>query len=194
VSLDVAIVVGHHRVVKGAVAVDGVAEFDWNLRLALQIPRELELLGRRGAVMFRPSNGLYSAQMKAVAEQVRAHGARCALELHFNSVELKPGVPGPQRTTVLYWPGSSRGARLAEIAAGEIGDAIGGPERTRAFRPQATSWAGAPLYFLELTHCPAVILEPHFGCTAEDHEAATAARDDGRLAAAIARAVHRFLE
>ena len=82
---------------------------------------------------------------------------------------------------------------LATIAAQEIADCIGGQDRARSARGQAESWAGAPLYFLQKTPCPAVILEPHFGCTADDHLASTAARDDGRLAAAIARAVHRFL-
>ena len=88
---------------------------------------------------------------------------------------------------------------LAKYAGGAIG------HHSRGIKGQARSWAktgwrtddgtihdapvagaevvpnGAPLYILQLTRAPAVILEPFFGDHPADAEAATAARDSGKL-------------
>jgi N-acetylmuramoyl-L-alanine amidase len=189
----VAVVVGHSRSAQGAVAVDGTSEWRWNGVLAADLSAKLAAIGYHAPVILRPETGTYSSQMAHVAEQVGA--ASCAVELHFNSIDVS-GLPPeklPRRTTALHWPGSTRGAELAQGLAEDMAVAIGGPKRPRSARAQSTSWAGAPLLFLRETRCPAVICEPHFGCTADDHAASTAARDTGRLAQAMAVAIDAFL-
>ena len=201
-ALDVAIVVGHDSTSQGARAVDGVREWTWTRPLATQVAVELERRGRRAGVLLRDTHGGYQAKMKRVAGAITAAGAQVAVELHFNA----NGGSGTGRTEVLYWPGSSRGQKLAALMADQVAECLG-PKRRRQAVAQARSWAhaedldgdgrvdpaGPPLYFLQLTRCPAVIVESHFGDIDSDHTIATEARDDGRLAVAIATAIDSFL-
>jgi N-acetylmuramoyl-L-alanine amidase len=189
----VAIAIGHNEAAQGATAVDGVTEYVWNTPLAEQLRDELVKLGHDASVYLRASNRSYTDQMQRLTDAIDRDQADVAVELHFNSIAMKPGDPGPQRTTVLHWPGSYSGGKLARILADEIADVIGGPDRPRAARAQDKSWAGLDLLFLKLTRCPAIICEPHFGCTPADHAAATRARDSGELAVAMARGIDAFL-
>ena len=189
-----AIVVGHDANSQGAIATDGASEWRWNRPLALMVQAELQSLGRAASVHYRPQFGSYTDKMRQLVAEIPRE-ARVAVELHFNSLDTAGLTPEklPRRTTVLHWPGSAEGERLAGHLAPEIARAIGGPSRRWTVRGQATSWSGASLDFLKLTRCPAVIVEPHFGCTSDDHQAATRARDTGRLAEGIARGIHAFL-
>lgn len=199
--MDVAVVVGHDSVSQGARAVDGVREWTWNSPLANQVAHELERRGRKAAVFLRPTEGTYEQRMRKLAGAITASQARVAVELHFNA---NGGSRGS--TIVLHWPGSERGRKLAEGMAPAAAAAIA-PNRRHLTLAQARSWAhaedldgdgrvdpaGPPLYFLKLTRCPAVILESHFGDIASDHQVATAARDNGSLAAAVAASLDAFL-
>src|SRR5690606_28623408 len=104
-----------------------------------------------------------------------------------------------------HWPGSARGLEAARRLSAAVAGAIG--LRDRGAVAQARSWngpatvgpdgvpvpGGPPLYLLQLTRAPAVIVESFFGSNERDTELATAARDDGRLPRAMAHAVADIL-
>lgn len=202
-SVDVVITVGHDSDRRGAVAVDGVTEWDFHRKTAHSLAAELAVMGIRAVVEYRTPGLGYTSAMAHLVARVNAHRPLVALELHFNA-----GGSAAHGAEALHWPGSVNGQRLATSLARAC--AIGGSVRNRGAVAQARSWnadgklvddngdgkpdpQGPPLYFLRDTHCLAVIVETHFGSNAEDHRHATTARDDGQLAHAMAIALSTWV-
>lgn len=93
-----------------------------------------------------------------INEQCRRHNIKLAVEIHFNSDASKRA----KGSETLYCPGSVRGEMLATIVQGAVAS-IFPPNRG----PKAGWWKMDPSlgkkdYFLEKTHCPALIIEPEF--------------------------------
>lgn len=179
--LKVAVVVGHSASDKGAVSVNGTQEYDWNSVLAESLCEELRALGVEVVTHERPA-GWYTPAMMHLVRAINADSPSCAIELHFDG-----GLPEWHGASALHWPGSTLSEALAAGVALSAAKASG--VRNRGAIAQTKSSSGKPLYFLKSTKCPAIILESHFGCNAEDHWLATHARDDGSLAREIAQAV-----
>lgn len=180
--MKLAIVVGHSQERQGAVAVDKVQEWTWQRVLAHQVMAEVS--GSR--VFYRPA-GPYTRAMKKLVAEVNGWEPDLVVSLHFNAFAEPPGIDPVHGTMALHWPGSRAGRRWAGILSAAVADA----QRTRDKGPreQAKSWGGATLWILQATKAPAVILETHYGDTASDHRKATEARDCGRTARAIAKAI-----
>lgn len=196
--IDVALSIGHTPQAPGARYLDShVHEYHWNAELAPRLGCAMTAAGLSVAT-FQRDEGPYTAAMRKLCDAINAARPRLVLELHFNA-------GGGSGAMGVHWPGSSAGQRAARILATAAATAIGIPNRGAV--PQARSWngpvrtdekgkpapGGPPLYLLQLTAAPAVILEPFFGDRAGEAEAATRARDDGRLSAALAAAVVEVL-
>ena len=185
--MRVALAAGHTPRAWGATAVDGAREHVWQVVLVHQVLNELRARGHEAEVFRRPE-GPYLTAMASLVEQVNAWRPDLALELHFDACPLADEAQrekwsGP---TGLHWPGSARGEAHARALASAVGVATGRRARVRS---QTTSSSGKPLLWLRDIARPSVLLETHFGSHRQDHAEATRARDDGRLAAAIAGAV-----
>jgi len=119
----------------------------------------------------------YGTAMFNLANQIRMARATFAIELHFNSADSDAN--GHEW---LYWHSSLIGRRIAE----RFHDAFSKKfpkiksRGTKAIQKQDRGGK-----FLELTHCPAVILEPLFGSSVED----CSKIDIARLAEAYAEAI-----
>ena len=184
----IAIVVGHSEASPGARLLDSaVYEWHWNRVLAEKLAGDLALAGVQSKIFRRPEVGTYQEQMRAVCSAINEfRGTKLVVALHFNA------MPADYRGTkagcvALYYPGSAAGARAAAALSAAASVATG--NRDRGIRARGVSWSGAPLYVLQLTRAPAVILEPFFGGHPGDAAAATQARDGGQLSEALARAI-----
>lgn len=180
--MKLALVIGHSSSSKGAVAVDGVQEWDWTRPLAGQIERLAPFDVR---TFYRTPNQGYTRPIKRVAREINAWGADAVIALHFNAFPEPPGVESVNGTMALYWPGSTKGRALAAKVSRAVSIAQG--TRDRGAREQASSWGGARLHILADTLAPAIILETHYGDDPEDHRKATSARDSGATAKMIIR-------
>lgn len=201
---DVAIVVGHTPDRPGAVAGDGLSEWQWGHTLAQDLHGACERIGLEPVVASKRTTGTYRERVADVIRRLQNWKPRCLVELHFNA---HPEGSDPRRfggSMGLHWPGSGEGARMAALTSAACAQAIG--HRDRGAIPQARSWngpprtdsagrpvpGGPPLYILKDTPYPAVILETHLGTLAEEHARAREALRDNSLAEAIAAALHRF--
>lgn len=196
--IDVAIVVGHSSRDPGAVAADGITEHEWCGDLASRLHMACLSRGIRSAVYRRPDLP-YRDAMGVLARGLNAAALRLVIELHFNALDKTRSG-----SCALHWPGSVRG----QVAAAALSRAASEAIRIRDLGAiaQARSWAqsrfengrpvpaGPPLYVLQWTRAPAVIVESHFGDNAGDHMAATSARDGGVLPGALADAAGRVLQ
>lgn len=187
---------------------DGVTEHDWADAVVRELSEALTEAGIPCIVDERSDALGYEASMRAIAKRAKQGNAACLLEIHFNSAAVQPGYAAPARTEVLHWPGSVRGESLALLLAGRLDAAI------RPHHPARQSWrviaqdrswsaagvnakgqpvpAGAPLYALSLPHCPAVIVESHFGNNPKDHAAADKALASGEFARAVVAAIREW--
>lgn len=188
--MDVAISVGHSKASPGAVAVDGIAEWHWHHPLANALAVELAGHNLEAEVFYRPELP-YSLAMHDLVQRINRAAPRVVLELHFNAFPEAPGQATVTGTMALYWPTSEMGHQLARKLSAATAQAQGTIDR--GARAQALSWAGAPLYILQNTRAPSVILETHYGDAACDHQRATAARDSGATARALAAALAEVL-
>lgn len=162
----IAICVGHSRKINGRY--DGGAyspsldinERDFNLKVASQLVDMLKDRGIRSKVFDHYNGNGYGAAMSDVAKQVKEARASLAIELHFNSAS--PEANGHEW---LYWHSSEIGKKIAAKFDIEFCKAFPTIKK-RGFKAITKKDRGAK--FLELTHCPAVILEPFFGSSTQD--------------------------
>jgi N-acetylmuramoyl-L-alanine amidase len=183
----IAICIGHSRQVRGgpeggALSCDPVTpEWSHNRRLGMQIARLLEREHFTGALVVDAYQGAsYGEAMRWLAGHLRDLGVRLAVELHFNS----SGRAEARGHEWLHWHASRKGRLAAmELHLAMCGLQSGIPPRgVKAVAP-----GGRGAEFLRRTHCPAVICEPFFGTNEQDW--AWARRNDGALAAAMAKAL-----
>lgn len=188
--IDVAICIGHDRLSQGADP-DGVgpepAEWAVHGVVAGLVATALAESSYRVAVFERES-GKYVDQMTRLIAAVNEAHPRAAIELHANSVTEHH--PDRFATFGLYWPTSNKGRRLAAAVSTPVARALG--TQYREPRPQMTSWAGAPLYFLRDTKMPACIIETHNVHHLDAHHRAIARPQE--LALAIALGLKNWLE
>lgn len=190
-SSPVYLVVGHRAASPGAVGVDGIPEHPWCRILAAQVATLLEARGIHAVVEVNPTTG-YGQRAAESAAKAKAAGAVAWVEFHFNADESGKGA----RSEVLHWDPSPHAPGLAAAILGPMDIAIRkyhGQRTPAAVRATRTNWAGNELTTLKITHCPAVIVESHFGSNRQDHTAATKARDTGELATAIASGIGAWL-
>lgn len=205
-AIDVILVPGHSASSPGAVSVTGISENAWNRPLVTELNARLNGAGVRSTILYRPPNLGYKTAMAALCNEINALAPKVAIEFHFNAT-AQHAATGSE---ALYYPTSDAGAALAELLASACARSI--LTKNRGAIAQARSWnaptvasdghakgvgqtpQGPPLYFLQLTRCPAVIVESHFGDNAADHRAATLARDEGRLVYTLGVEIQRWLE
>jgi N-acetylmuramoyl-L-alanine amidase len=92
---------------------------------------------------------------------INAREPTLAMEIHFNAATDADGNNVGRGCETLYYPGSIKGERLAEIVHGAL---------TPVFEPDRGIKEGwyrmdeknGPDYFLAKTSCPAIIIEPEF--------------------------------
>lgn len=162
----IAICIGHSRKIGGRY--DGGAysdalktnERDFNLKVASQLHDKLADLGIRSKIIDQYAGNGYGSAMADVARQVKDARASLAIELHFNSAS--PEANGHEW---LYWHSSLIGEKVAGKFDAEFTKAFPGIKR-RGLKAITKKDRGGK--FLELTHCPAIILEPFFGSSVQD--------------------------
>lgn len=176
--MKIAIVVGHTSRSQGAVSIDGTSEFAWNSRLAQMIHDENPNTTR---IFNRPAHLGYSRGIDFCYSEVDRWGAKCSVELHFNS-NAKRG-PSGVLTLSSGTPGSLDLAREVHsrcVAVMETRDR-GVEVRTRHMRGGRSLWQGKS---------PAIMAEPFFGSNPEDWRRANARME--YLAEAIYRGCVAF--
>ena len=114
-----------------------------------------------------------SGLLKDKVEFINASPATCAIEIHFNAAKNSNGEPVGRGCETLYYPGSIKGRELARTVHTPL---------TKMFHPNRglkEGWYRMDVpnqvdyhgdvegdekidYFLQATHCPAVIIEPEF--------------------------------
>lgn len=162
--IDVLICVGHSRRgdKSGAVSVQGEDEYTFNCKVARRLLDKLEAAGLTAQVLADyPVRG-YGAAMKWVGKKAYELGAKCAVELHFNSSD-RASASGHEW---LYYKTSQRGRALAHRL----------DEAMALARPDAKRRGVKPLgdpsergyEFVRSTPCPSVVLEPFFGSNAQE--------------------------
>lgn len=162
----IAICVGHSRKISGRY--DGgaysvplkVNERDFNLKVASELSGKLAAHGIRSKIIDQYGGNGYGSAMADVARQVKDARASLAIELHFNSAS--PEANGHEW---LYWHSSEIGQKIASKFDAEFSKAFPSIKK-RGLKPITKKDRGGK--FLELTHCPAVILEPFFGSSVQD--------------------------
>lgn len=182
--MKVAICVGHSRSGDdGAVSVDGVDEWDFNVEIANGLYAVLKSQGHQPHVLNVYSGNTYSEAMADAARRVRAVKADVAIELHFNSSDNEKA----NGHEWLYWNSSAKSKTLAHWL-GAMFDEL--PLFSRGILPRYRSDRGA--LFLRLTHCPAVICEPFFGSNKKDWS--WASKNQRKIIFAIADALEGYQE
>ena len=162
----IAICIGHSR--KIGSRYDGGAysehlkinERDFNSKVAIKLSANLTRKGIPSKIFDEYAGNGYGYAMMNVADQVRKAQATLAIELHFNSAS--PTANGHEW---LYWNSSLSGATIARNFDAEFKKVFSGI-KSRGIKAITKSERGGK--FLELTHCPAVILEPFFGSSESD--------------------------
>lgn len=162
----IAICIGHSRKINGRY--DGGAysptlkinERDFNLKVASKLQDILDSSGIESVILNDYKGNGYGSAMADVAMQVKKAKASLAIELHFNSAS--PEATGHEW---LYWHNSAIGQKIARKFDDEFSKAF--PDmKKRGVKAITKKDRGGK--FLELTHCPALILEPFFGSSALD--------------------------
>lgn len=162
----IAICIGHSRKISGRY--DGGAysdslkinERDFNLKVATELSGKLADKNIRNKIIDQYGGNGYGWAMADLAKQVKDIRASLAIELHFNSAS--PEANGHEW---LYWHSSQFGQKIASNFDAEFSKVFPTIKK-RGLKPITKKDRGGK--FLELTHCPAIILEPFFGSSVQD--------------------------
>lgn len=92
---------------------------------------------------------------------INARAPILAVEIHFNSAKDKDGKHIGQGCETLYYPGSDLGLKCAGILQESI-NGIFPPDRGPKEGYYRGDKSKGPVWFLEKTKCPALIVEPEF--------------------------------
>lgn len=193
----IAICIGHDSRRRGADP-DGPgpipSEWEAMTDLGTRLASELGRRGVRCSLMYRIPGLPYAEQMAELVSRIHGIGATHAVELHWDSHPFGSGCMG------LHWPGSLRGAALAERLSAACAGALG--IRDRGAIPQQRSWAahvvsetgiaqpaGPVLHFLRDTRIPAAILETCNSQHAPDRQALARALESGAVVQALTSAI-----
>ena len=128
----------------------------------------------------------YGAAMRWAAQQIKARGAKLAIELHYNSASASA-----RGHEWLHWHSSKNGKALAESFRFTFSQDYP-HHKDRGLKSITSQDRGGE--FLRLTHCPSVILEPFFGSSAEDSAAFSGHDGAAALASTYAASLLRYLK
>lgn len=151
--MKVAIVIGHTEQAKGATSPVVEQEWDYNKKVAEQL---VLLNPKRYKVFYHKQVGKYDYYKQQVATMtlVNKEDFDLVIELHYNSFNAVSNG-----TETLYYKGSKKGEKYAEIFTKVITEDFGTKNRGNKGITKGTNgyWA------LALPKAPALILEPFFG-------------------------------
>ena len=172
---------GHHSTFKGARHLDF-----WEHDEALLWRDELvSLLGEKGRAVTSPPADVVAiteeelkdpkarqrvetaARMYKLNQINKAVDARLAVEVHFNSLDTTKTLPSERGCLTYYYPGSSIGRSMAQRVQEVL---------RKFFTPDLGAHDGyvqmnksmGVIWFLAMTKCPALIIEPQFIDRRED--------------------------
>lgn len=174
--MKIALIVGHEENAQGAYnETYDVTEYDFNTTLVEYVSDFLKLEDIDHVVVFR-ENG-YSQ----LPYDVNRTGADLAIEFHFNGAG--PRVNGSE---VIYYPGSIKGERFAEILQRHTVECLGFKDRGIK-----TPVNGRGNSLLRLTKMPTVIYEPFFGTNDRAMSIALDRREE--IAGAVCDAIKEYI-
>ena len=181
----VALVVGHSSRDKGAVAVDGTKEWNWNKTNAEMIQKELSILGVDSFIFYRKPNLGYSHSMVQLAKEVKNYGADVAIELHFNSFNEKSNgteavVSGSKQSVLFARSVLSEWAREFPLLA------------LRRDRGVFSNPNGRGSGFNNRMHCPSIVWEPLFGSNPSEWK--KYGKKQLKMSKALAKGVFNYLK
>lgn len=184
--MRVALVVGHTAKSQGASNPNGVTEWAFNVVLATAI--RMALGDSYDCRVFHRPTGAYKTAMAKLCKEINTWGPAIVVSLHANASPEGAHFDGAE---ALHYPGSAKGEAFATRLSRDVAGAIG--VRDRGARAQSVSWAGEPLYIMQSTKAPAVILETHFIDNDSDHNLAMEGLINGSLSNGIARSIKRCI-
>jgi N-acetylmuramoyl-L-alanine amidase len=162
----IAICIGHSRKISGRYDGGAYSEYlkinerDFNLKVAIKLSANLTRKGIPSQIFSNYAGDGYGTAMFNLSNQIRKAQATMAIELHFNSA-----TPNANGHEWLYWFNSLNGASIAKNFENEFKRIFSGIKSRGTKMITRVNRGGK---FLELTHCPAVILEPFFGSNESD--------------------------
>lgn len=146
---------GHYGSATGATNPNGFSEYPETRHWAHFLCRCLGNKGRYVAAQPLP------AKVRAINKLCKEREVTLAIEIHFNSAKNSLGQHVGEGSETLYYPDSERGKYYATRVQEVLGRLFPPDRGVKEgwYRRRQTSGA---LYFLEYTHCPAIIIEPEF--------------------------------
>ncbi len=186
--MKAALCVGHSRVINhskdgGAIAFNGISEWDFNNALVNHIADKLDAMGIDHMILNAYQGDGYGSAMQWMAEQVDHAGCDIGIEFHFNDADAS--ASGHE---VLYCASSTRGARLAGFLNAKLGSTFGTKDRgITPIDSTGRGWAA-----LSLPKAVMCILEPFFGSNESDWN--TVAGNVDALAQAIAYGIQDYAQ
>ncbi len=170
----VALVIGHHKKMKGARNKDlGVWEFDFNSKLAKRIQQKVT----QGEVEL-----VWRDTYRELPWKINRIGPDFIISLHCNAFNGK--VSGSE---VLYYHTSTKGKKIAQILLKEIVNAL--ELKSRGIKGRRKGGRGG--YLLYYTYAPCVIGEPFFIDNNED--LLCAQKKFEKLVSAYARTIDKVI-
>ena len=156
---------GHARANdKGAVALNGVSEEEYNTEILTRVAEGLAARGVELVTFFNYQGLSYGSAMRWIAQRLREEKVTLAIEFHFNAAN--PSVRGFE---YLHWHKSTRGVKAA-VRLQEMHRAAFPWQYDRGVEPLGDQAHERGVLFTSLTHCPAVLAEPFFGTNQKDME------------------------
>lgn len=162
-SVKVALCVGHSRNGdKGAVAINGLSEWDFNRERAVRVKALLDSMRIKSQVIDYYQGSSYSSSMQWLANHLLRNEFTLAVELHFNAAS-----PSAEGYEYLFWHKSKRGKVLAQTFQAHHGKVFSSA-KDRGIEALGDEAHERGTLFVSLTHCPAIILEPFFGSNSKE--------------------------
>lgn len=179
--MNIILVIGHGGIKHdpGAININlGITEFDWNNNFVQNI---LKPLLKKEKIPFKI---VYRREYKSLPMDINqiSNKEDIILSFHCNAVD-NFRVSG---TETLYYKGSKKGKRLAEVINSAIVNALN--LRDRGIKPKSKGDRGA--YLLQKTIAPCVILESFFISNDNDLKIATMSMD--RLANELIKGIKKY--
>lgn len=176
----VVLCVGHQSSAKGAVAVNGVTEWDFNESIVDMIKKNMSGIKSIEVVCIKPD-----VKFSKKARNINHENPTLALEFHFNAAE----DPRAEGVEVLHYAGSKNGRKLAELLCNTIAGAFS--SKNRGSKPIAKRSDRGGSVLID-TICPCVILEPFFGSNHKETELFMSDEGKQKYASAVAKALAAY--
>lgn len=146
---------GHYASAVGAKNADNFTEYPETKEWARKL---YQAIGDRAIYV---GSQTLSRKVEAINELCKLNDVKVAIEVHFNAAKNAQGEFVGRGCETLYHPGSVRGKQLAELVQPILANHFPPSRGVKEGWYQRRKTNG-PLYFLEKTACPAIIIEPEF--------------------------------